>query len=295
MSRPMKQGLDYFFLDVELDEKVELIEAKHGIVGFGVLIKLFQKIYKEGYYINWSEESSLLFCKRINVDINEVNSIINDIIAYNIFDNSMYNSYKILTSRGIQRRYLSAINKRKGIEMLKKYVIVDINSINSDINLINDVKSTQIREDKIREEKEEKKLPPKSADKEKTDYPDFIDRVLHVFSEEYGGYRILNRGKERKAIGKILTHYKKEFPETNSEEALHNLRLFFHQCVNINDPWLYNNMSPSIIASKFNEIVKVLTNEKTKLRGATDEEIFRAVAKHFAVDFKMYSGEHEQN
>jgi len=295
MSRPMKQGLDYFFLDVELDERVELIEAKHGIVGFGVLIKLFQKIYKEGYYINWSEESSLLFCKRINVDINEVNSIINDIIAYNIFDNSMYNSYKILTSRGIQRRYLSAINKRKGIEMLKKYVIVDINSINSDINLINDVKSTQIREDKIREEKEEKKLPPKSADKEKTDYPDFIDRVLHVFSEEYGGYRILNRGKERKAIGKILTHYKKEFPETNSEEALHNLRLFFHQCVNINDPWLYNNMSPSIIASKFNEIVKVLTNEKTKLRGATDEEIFRAVAKHFAVDFKMYSGEHEQN
>jgi len=295
MSRPMKQGLDYFFLDVELDEKVELIEAKHGIVGFGVLIKLFQKIYKEGYYINWSEESSLLFCKRINVDINEVNSIINDIIAYNIFDNSMYNSYKILTSRGIQRRYLSAINKRKGIEMLKKYVIVDINSINSDINLINDVKSTQIREDKIREEKEEKKLPPKSADKEKTDYPDFIDRVLHVFSEEYGGYRILNRGKERKAIGTILTHYKKEFPETNSEEALHNLRLFFHQCVNINDPWLYNNMSPSIIASKFNEIVKVLTNEKTKLKGATDEEIFRAVAKHFAVDFKMYSGEHEQN
>jgi len=295
MSRPMKQGLDYFFLDVELDEKVELIEAKHGIVGFGVLIKLFQKIYKEGYYINWSEESSLLFCKRINVDINEVNSIINDIIAYNIFDNSMYNSYKILTSRGIQRRYLSAINKRKGIEMLKKYVIVDINSINSDINLINDVKSTQIREEKRREEKEEKKLPPKSADKEKTDYPDFIDRVLHVFSEEYGGYRILNRGKERKAIGKILTHYKKEFPETNSEEALHNLRLFFHQCVNINDPWLYNNMSPSIIASKFNEIVKVLTNEKTKLRGATDEEIFRAVAKHFAVDFKMYSGEHEQN
>jgi len=295
MSRPMKQGLDYFFLDVELDEKVELIEAKHGIVGFGVLIKLFQKIYKEGYYINWSEESSLLFCKRINVDINEVNSIINDIIAYNIFDNSMYNSYKILTSRGIQRRYLSAINKRKGIEMLKKYVIVDINSINSDINLINDVKSTQIREDKIREEKEEKKLPPKSADKEKTDYPDFIDKVLHVFSEEYGGYRILNRGKERKAIGTILTHYKKEFPETNSEEALHNLRLFFHQCVNINDPWLYNNMSPSIIASKFNEIVKVLTNEKTKLKGATDEEIFRAVAKHFAVDFKMYSGEHEQN
>jgi len=148
---------------------------------------------------------------------------------------------------------------------------------------------------KKEEKKEEKKLPPKSADKEKTDYPDFIDRVLHVFSEEYGGYRILNRGKERKAIGTILTHYKKEFPETNSEEALHNLRLFFHQCVNINDPWLYNNMSPSIIASKFNEIVKVLTNEKTKLRGATDEEIFRAVAKHFAVDFKMYSGEHEQN
>jgi hypothetical protein len=59
MSRPIKQGLDYFPMDVEVDDKIELIEAKHGISGFGILVKLFQKIYKEGYYLNWNEETLL--------------------------------------------------------------------------------------------------------------------------------------------------------------------------------------------------------------------------------------------
>ena len=44
-------------MDVEMDDKVELIEAKHGITGFGVLVKLYQKIYKEGYFINVTEET----------------------------------------------------------------------------------------------------------------------------------------------------------------------------------------------------------------------------------------------
>ena len=58
MARPVKSGLNYFPMDVDMDDKVELIEAKHGITGFGILIKLYQKIYKEGYYINWKEETS---------------------------------------------------------------------------------------------------------------------------------------------------------------------------------------------------------------------------------------------
>ena len=48
MARPIKTGLDYFPMDVDTDEKFELIEAKHEIVGFGIVIKLFQRIYKSG-------------------------------------------------------------------------------------------------------------------------------------------------------------------------------------------------------------------------------------------------------
>ena len=41
----MKSGIDYFPLDVTLNDKFELIEAEFGLIGFAVVIKLLQKIY----------------------------------------------------------------------------------------------------------------------------------------------------------------------------------------------------------------------------------------------------------
>lgn len=157
MARPLKQGLDYFPLDVDMDDKIELIEAKHGIIGFGILIKLLQKIYKEGYYLNWNEESLLLFSRRINVDINVINVVINDSLCYHLFDKKLYSQYKILTSLGIQKRYFNAINRRKEVSLYKKFIIVDINKINVNINWINDNISTQSKVKKSKEEKEEEK------------------------------------------------------------------------------------------------------------------------------------------
>ena len=48
MARPKKQGLDYFPLDVNVDNKLEILESEYGILGFGFIIKLFQKIYENG-------------------------------------------------------------------------------------------------------------------------------------------------------------------------------------------------------------------------------------------------------
>ena len=45
MVRPLKAGIDYFPLDtnMEQDDKIALIEAKYGVLGFGVIIKIFKK------------------------------------------------------------------------------------------------------------------------------------------------------------------------------------------------------------------------------------------------------------
>lgn len=58
LARPQKEGLEYFPLDVDMDQddKVALIEAQHGLVGFGVVIKLLMKIYKHGYFYEWTEK-----------------------------------------------------------------------------------------------------------------------------------------------------------------------------------------------------------------------------------------------
>ena len=62
-ERPIKAGIDYFPLDVIMDEKVELIDAKYGNAGFGVLIKLYQSIYRNGYFLEVDEEKLLLLKK----------------------------------------------------------------------------------------------------------------------------------------------------------------------------------------------------------------------------------------
>lgn len=155
MSRPIKQGLDYFPLDVDCDDKIELIEAKHGISGFGIVIKLFQKIYKEGYFLNWNQETLLLFSKRVNVDNNTVSAIIKDCFAYNIFNESINKEFNVLTSSGIQKRYLNAIDRRKEIILDKRFVIVDINGINANIIWINEDISTQ---SKVKESIVKKKI-----------------------------------------------------------------------------------------------------------------------------------------
>jgi hypothetical protein len=152
MSRPLKNGLDYFPMDVTTDDKFELIEAKHGLVGFAIIVKLFQKIYKEGYYLDWNEEKLLLFKKAINVDTNLLNDVIKDCLRYCIFNQKLFDEFKILTSSGIQKRYLNACDRRKSVDLIKEHVIVDINSINVDINWINTYISTQskVKESKVK-------------------------------------------------------------------------------------------------------------------------------------------------
>ena len=144
-------------MDVTTDDKFELIEAKYGIMGFGIVIKLYQKIYKNGYYLEWNEEKLLLFKKQVNVNSEDIENIINDCIRYNIFDENLYKKYNILTSTGIQKRYLKAIERRKSAEMNKNYVIVDINEFNVDINLIDDgIKYT--KKSKVNESKEKENI-----------------------------------------------------------------------------------------------------------------------------------------
>lgn len=138
MARPVKEGLEYFPLDCDMDQddKIMLVEAQHGIQGFGIAVKLLMKIYKNGYFYEWTEKEQLLFSKRINVDINCINDCINDLVKWNFFNKNLFDNDKILTSVGIQRRYLEAVSRRQKVKMLRKYMLLDRDSINAYKNLI---------------------------------------------------------------------------------------------------------------------------------------------------------------
>lgn len=173
MARPIKEGLNYFPLDVDIDQddKIAIIEALHGIEGFGVVIKLLMKIYKEGYFYEWNNREQILFSKRVNVDINTVKEIVNDCINEGLFCKNMFDAHNILTSKGIQKRYLEAIKRRKEVTFLEKFYLIDDpksiigtsnisifvvddnnNKVNVNINSVNANISTQRKENKRKKE-----------------------------------------------------------------------------------------------------------------------------------------------
>lgn len=205
MARPNKQGLDYFPMDVTTDDKFELIEAKHGIIGFAVIIKLYQKIYKDGYFISWNEEMLLIFKKSINVDINDINVIINDAIKYNIFDKTLFEKYKILSSTGIQKRFLAACDRRKSVDLYKNLIIVDTKNVNANINWINDDISTQSKVKKSKKKEDNTEFYPFSEFW--NDYDKKVD------SKKCQGKWDKVSDDDRKKIKEYLPEYKKSTPE----------------------------------------------------------------------------------
>ena len=142
MARPTKQGVDYFPLDVHLDNKFKFIEAKFGLEGFAIIIKIFQEIYANGYWAKFGQDELLLFSFEVNVDINLVNGVINEAIERDIFDKNLYEMYDILTSSGIQKRYKEIVKRRKDVEVIQEYLLIsgdfgvnaNINSVNANIN-----------------------------------------------------------------------------------------------------------------------------------------------------------------
>ena len=93
----------------------ESLEAKYGIKGPYLVIKILCKIYKEGYCIQWDEEQCEIFAYKLGREYTkeEVNSIIGILIEKGFFDKESYEKYHVLTSVDIQRVWLEATSRRK--------------------------------------------------------------------------------------------------------------------------------------------------------------------------------------
>ena len=110
-------GINYFPVGVNFMEEnaMEVIEAKYGIKGSAIVLKLMCKIYKEGYYIRWDEEQCLIFANKAGreVQAEEVQGIIEILFTKGILDRNSYQENGILTSANIQKIWMEATKRRK--------------------------------------------------------------------------------------------------------------------------------------------------------------------------------------
>lgn len=115
LARPRKDGVDYFPFDVDFfsDSKVKIVRSRYGSDGVAVYIYLLCEIYRDkGYYLQCNEDTDCLIASDLGMSIDKVGQIKAYLLGRSLFDNTLFRSAEVLSSRGIQRRFQQAVKGR---------------------------------------------------------------------------------------------------------------------------------------------------------------------------------------
>ncbi|TDX52160.1 Lin1244/Lin1753 domain-containing protein [Orenia marismortui] len=218
MARPKKSCLDYFSLDVTMDDETNLIIAQYGMEGYGILISMFQRIYGyKGYYHKWTEREQILFSSRVSVSKNKVVDVINDCIKWGIFDQEKYSEHQILTSKRVQEHYIDVTYRRAEVEIELDYLVIDkVDRDNIVYTGVSDSKNSP--SDKVSDNKStQSKVSSKVISKVKDEEED-----THTHEEE----EISQKKKDpvfdmyEKVFGRCLSAYQVELLDSYTEDGL---------------------------------------------------------------------------
>ena len=186
MARPTAKGVEYFPLNVNFinDLKVRKLLLSCGAEAIAVLIYLLSTIYKdEGYYVEIHEDEIDLIALDVNVTPEFVLKVINKACEVRFFDVNLYNNFNILTSKGIQERYLKITERRKNSVVITQFNLINVynNSINVNNNSIN-VNNNSINVYDNEQSKVKKRKVQKSTEKSLSN--DSVKNVYLTQTEE---------------------------------------------------------------------------------------------------------------
>ena len=117
-GRRPKIGLDFAGWEVGVldnDGKIDRLIEAQGIAAFTVYFYLCQHAYAtHGYYLDWSYSQCATTARKLGKGASAefVRNVVSMCFECCLFDKRLFQQYGILTSRGIQRRYWSAIQER---------------------------------------------------------------------------------------------------------------------------------------------------------------------------------------
>ena len=292
MSRPTKQGLDYFPVDVHFmeDIKVRKILKACGSQSIAVLISLLGNIYADrGYYLVWDSDMPFLIADKIGISEGAVLEIVSKAVQVGFFDRELFEK-NILTSRGIQRRFFEAVARRKEVFYEKEILLLEVNDNNNLINVdINPVtvcnnsvnvysneqskeKKSKVKESKEKKSKEKDICSLAASDSAEQPEEEPFDYVFERAWEAYPKKRGKNQISEKckREIAKVglsammlaVERYKQETAGVE-EQYLLNGSTFFHGRYK---DYLGDNFVPVVRRSKergrFDALKEWLDNDK---------------------------------
>ena len=101
MARPKKNGLDYFPIDVDIfdDEKVIPVSSEFGTKGDGILIRVLCAIYRNGYYVEYSDAFIFKIAKQAGENYDTVFDVISGLVKWSFFDKYIDNAIQIVLKK----------------------------------------------------------------------------------------------------------------------------------------------------------------------------------------------------
>lgn len=244
-----KKGLNYYSVDTDryLDIRVKRLKKAHGCEGIAVYDYILCSIYREeGCFLEWDSNRAFDCADYFGIEEEEVNNIIKCCAKIGLFSENILNTYKILTSKSIQNRYIefSLKARRKELNIPEE---IKINTEELPQNLENYGK---ISENEVKNEENTEELPQNP--------------------ENYGNTPTFSH-EERKEESTIKK-------ERERESISHKDLLEIDQCfitLNFDTTWLNefsknNQVTPEHIKVKLIEFFKVLKNRSVKQKSIED-------------------------
>lgn len=130
-GRHPKEGLDFAGWEVGVldnDTKLDRLIEAQGIAAFTVYFYLCQHAYAtHGYYLDWDYSCCAATARKLGkgASADFIKNVVDMCLKCDLFDKQVFDAYGVLTSRGIQRRYASAVKRRVLDSATKKFWLLE--------------------------------------------------------------------------------------------------------------------------------------------------------------------------
>lgn len=127
MARIAKLGLEYFPFDIDFfqDIRIRKLIKRQGGKAVTVYALLLCLIYKNGYYMQWDEELPFICSEVSGFEEAYISEVIKTCLTLGLFDKKLYDTERVLTSKGIQVRYCNIRRLKKRMNRIDKYCLLD--------------------------------------------------------------------------------------------------------------------------------------------------------------------------
>lgn len=230
MARQPMKGLVYAGWDTSIcddDERIdELIDAQDWD-GFGVYFYITQKAYRtNGYFYPWSEKSAATIARRMGGSIKSdtVQQVVNLCLRIGLWDQGLFDRESVLSSKGIQQRYMIAVEKRSengrtvdpkiwllNKEETKPYINIPENSVSLPENSVS-LPENATKKSKVKESKGNKRKDIASPDDESSNEAEEIFISIPLNDNTKYDVPVLD-----------VQHYKELYPAVDVEQELRGM------------------------------------------------------------------------